>query len=177
MMISSPTSYVQRFLPLRLPKVCLAVTGSDPSELLEKAESLVRDNPFLELRLDYLSRPGMALPKIKSFFEIHPHAVVIATCRRASSGGKFRGSIPSQLDILGRAAAAGCQLVDVELQTAIKVKPEQLQKLRSRAALVLSLGNRGSSAGYSECGRAAHLRSRRSARANARHRDKSLRRI
>ncbi|HZE27099.1 MAG TPA: shikimate dehydrogenase [Terriglobales bacterium] len=121
-----------------MPRVCVAVTGSDAAELLEKAENLVRDNPFLEFRLDYLSRPGLALPKIKRFFEMFPHAVVIATCRRLVSGGKFRGSVVSQLDVLAKAAAAGCQLVDVELQTASKCKPEQLQKLRTRAALILS---------------------------------------
>src|SRR6266481_7922999 len=137
-MSSNPLSYVQRFLPLRLPRVCVAVTGSDAAELLEKAESLVRDNPFLEFRLDYLPRPSLVLPKIRSFFEIYPHAVVIATCRRTSSGGKFRGTVPAQLDVLAKSAAAGCQLVDVELQTASKVKPDQLQKLRTRAALILS---------------------------------------
>jgi 3-dehydroquinate dehydratase / shikimate dehydrogenase len=121
-----------------MPRVCVALTGADASELIAKAEGLVRDNPFLEFRLDYLPRPGLALPKIRTFFEMHPHAVVIATCRRAPSGGKFRGSVASQLEVLNKAAAAGCQLVDVELQTAAKCKPEQLQKLRSRAALVLS---------------------------------------
>ena len=137
-MSSSSLSHVQRFLPLRLPRVCVAVTGTDPSELLEKAEGLVRDNPFLEFRLDYLSKPAPALPKIKHFFEMYPHAVVIATCRRTASGGKFKGSIPAQLDLLGKAAAAGCQLVDVELQTARNCKPDQLQKLRTRASLILS---------------------------------------
>jgi len=121
-----------------MPRVCVAVTGSDPAELMEKADSLVRDNPFLEFRLDYLSKPGLALPKIKAFFEMQPQAVVIATCRRAASGGKFRGSVASQLELLSKAAAAGCQLLDVELQTAVKCKGEQLQKLRSKAALVLS---------------------------------------
>ena len=116
----------------------MAVTGSDPAELLDKAEGLVRDNPFMEFRLDYLPRPGLALPRIKSFFELYPHAVVIATCRRAASGGKFRGSIASQLEVLTKAVAAGCQLIDVELQTATKCKAEQLQKLRARAALILS---------------------------------------
>ena len=121
-----------------MPRVCVAVTGSDPAELLDKAEGLVRDNPFMEFRLDYLPRPGLALPRIKSFFELYPHAVVIATCRRAASGGKFRGSIASQLEVLTKAVAAGCQLIDVELQTATKCKAEQLQKLRARAALILS---------------------------------------
>jgi 3-dehydroquinate dehydratase/shikimate dehydrogenase len=136
-MISAP-GYMPRLLPLRLPRVCVAVIGSDPAELTDKAELLARDNPFLEFRLDYLSKPGLALPRVKRFMESYPGTVVIATCRRVASGGKFKGSIASQLDILSKASAAGCQLVDVELQTALKCKPEQLKKLRTRGALILS---------------------------------------
>jgi 3-dehydroquinate dehydratase/shikimate dehydrogenase len=116
----------------------VAVTGTDPNDLIDKAEALVRDNSFLEFRLDYLSKPALALPRVKRFMESYPGTVVIATCRRTASGGKFKGSIASQLDLLGKASASGCQLVDVELQTALKCKPEQLQKLRTRAALILS---------------------------------------
>src|ERR1700719_2851899 len=130
--------YAPRLLPLRLPRVCVAVTGSDPNEMAEKAELLARDNSFLEFRLDYLSKPVLALPRVKRFLESHPGTFVIATCRRVANGGKFRGSSASQLDVLGKAAVGGCQLVDVELQTASKCKPEQLQKLRTRAALILS---------------------------------------
>ena len=137
-MISAPKNYPPRILPLRLPRVCVAVAASDAAELTEKAEGLIRDNPFLEFRLDYLSKPALALPKIKHFLETHSGITIIATCRRVASGGKFRGSIASQLDILSKAAAAGCQLVDVELQTALKCKPDQLQKLRARAGLILS---------------------------------------
>src|SRR5208283_4770138 len=137
-MISAAKSYTPRLLPLRLPRVCVAVAASDPNELVEKAEGLIRDNPFLEFRLDYFSKPGLALPKVKHFLETHSGITVIATCRRVASGGKFRGSIASQLDILSKASAAGCQLVDVELQTAQKCKPEQLKKLRARANLILS---------------------------------------
>src|SRR2546428_4292963 len=116
--MSSAPTYAPRLLPLRMPRVCVAVTGADAGEMVEKAEGLVRDNPFLEFRLDYLPKPGLALPRIRSFFEMFPHAVVVATCRRAASGGKFRGSVASQLELLSKAASAGCQLVDVELQTA-----------------------------------------------------------
>ena len=137
-MTAAPNSYISRHLPLRLPRVCLAVTGADPVELIEKAEGLIRDNTFLEFRLDYLSRPALALPKIKRFTEYHPQVVAIATCRRKASGGRFRGSMASQLELLGKAAVAGCHLLDIELQTATKCKPEQLQRLRNRAALILS---------------------------------------
>jgi 3-dehydroquinate dehydratase/shikimate dehydrogenase len=136
--MSSAPSYTPRLLPLRLPRVCVAVTGADASEMMEKAETLVRDNPFLEFRLDYLPKPGLAIPKIKAFMESHPGTVVIATCRRTAAGGRFRGSMTSELDILAKASGSGCQLLDVELQTAIKAKPAQLQKLRGRSALILS---------------------------------------
>jgi 3-dehydroquinate dehydratase / shikimate dehydrogenase len=136
--MSSASPYTPRLLPLRLPRVCVAVTGSDPNELADKAELLARDNPFIEFRLDYLSKPALALPRIKRFIESHPGVVVIATCRRVASGGKFRGSIASQLEVLGKAATAGCQLVDVELQTATKCKPDQLKRLRAKAGLILS---------------------------------------
>src|SRR5271154_7111915 len=137
-MISAPKSYAPRLLPLRLPRVCGAAKSQDPGEMVEKAEALILDNSFLEFRLDYISKPALALPKVKQFLETHPGTMVIATCRRAASGGKFRGSIASQFDILSKASALGCQLVDVELSTALKCKPAQLQKLRGRSALILS---------------------------------------
>ena len=136
-MNSAPT-FSPRLLPLRLPRVCVAVIGTDANEMAEKAEGLMRDNSLLEFRLDYLAKPALGIPRIKRFLETHPGTVVVATCRRATSGGKFRGSVASQLDILEKAIAAGCQLVDVEIQTAAKCKPAQLQKLRARAGLILS---------------------------------------
>jgi 3-dehydroquinate dehydratase/shikimate dehydrogenase len=137
-MTAEDNHYGSRLLHLRLPRVCVAIAGADANEMLEKAEALARDNPFIELRLDYLPKPGLALGRIREFTESHPHVAVIATCRRVASGGKFRGPIPSQLEVLGKAADAGCQLVDVELQTAIRLKPAQIDKLRAKAALVLS---------------------------------------
>lgn len=136
--MSSGNNYIGKLLRLRLPKVCVPVTGTDAADLVEKAELLARDNPFLEFRLDYLSQPATALFKIKRFTEYYPQALVICTCRREASGGRFKGSIASQLEILTKAAAAGCQLVDLELQTVVRCKPEQLEKLCSRSALIIS---------------------------------------
>src|SRR5512142_1881580 len=99
-------AYRLRTLPLRLPRVCVAVIGADAAELLDKAELIIRDNPFCELRLDYLKNPASAFPRIRRFVEAHPEAVIIGTCRRAVNGGKFRGSVAAQLDILMKAAVA-----------------------------------------------------------------------
>jgi 3-dehydroquinate dehydratase/shikimate dehydrogenase len=93
--------------------------------MVEKAESLSRENPFVEFRLDYLSNPALALPGVKKFLEYHSHVLAIATCRRAANGGRFRGSVQAEVDILLKAATAGCQIVDLSLESAAKVKTEQ----------------------------------------------------
>ncbi|HSB75848.1 MAG TPA: shikimate dehydrogenase [Terriglobales bacterium] len=137
-MIAAQSSYVPRLLPLRMPRLCVAVAAADASEMLAKAESLARDNPLLELRLDYLPQPAAAFPKIKRLLELLPGTVLIATCRRAVNGGKFRGSVERQMGVLTKAAASGCQIVDLELQSALAARRADLQRLRTRAALLLS---------------------------------------
>jgi len=114
------------------------VVGEDPGKILERAESLVRDNSFMEFRLDYLTNPIAGLPKLKHFLDMHPEATVIATCRRALNGGKFKGSGSAQLEVLTKAAATGFQLVDIELQSAEALKPAQLADLKDRVGVILS---------------------------------------
>jgi len=135
---AAPNSYVPRILPLRLPRVCVSILGADPDEMLAKAESVVREDPFIEFRLDYLKHPAAAIPKIRDFLELHPGSILIATCRRTPGGGLFKGSVASEVDILLKAADAGCQLVDVELESAQVMRASDLDKLRARAGIVLS---------------------------------------
>jgi 3-dehydroquinate dehydratase / shikimate dehydrogenase len=134
--LSAPIA--SRLLPQRLPKVCLALGGDTVEDLLASAESMARDNPFLEFRLDYLKQPLAALPKIHRFLETHQYVIAVGTCRRAENGGKFKGSLASQLEVLTKAHAAGCQIVDLELQSALKAKPETIARLRNHAGLILS---------------------------------------
>jgi 3-dehydroquinate dehydratase / shikimate dehydrogenase len=135
---STPAS---RFVPMRLPKVCLALSGDTIEDMLELAEAMAHDNPFLEFRLDYLKQPLSALSKIRSFLETHHYATAIATCRRAENGGKFKGSLASQLDVLTKATVAGCQIVDLEIQSAVKSKAEAVARLRSLGRLLISFHN------------------------------------
>ena len=140
-MSTTAKTYAARIRRFRLPRLCVAVIGSDAASIVERAESLVRDNPFLEFRLDYLSQPLAGLPKLKNFLEMHPEATVIATCRRAVNGGKFRGSVAAQLAVLLKAADAGFQLVDLELQSVKALKPQELQELSDRVGLIISYHN------------------------------------
>ena len=140
-MRASASTYAARIRRFRLPRLCVAVIGSDASSITDRAESLVRDNPFLEFRLDYLSQPAAGLPKLKTFLEMHPEATVIATCRRAVNGGKFRGPVAAQLNVLLKAADSGFQLVDLELESAKALKPAELEELSNRAGLIISYHN------------------------------------
>jgi 3-dehydroquinate dehydratase / shikimate dehydrogenase len=132
------SKYMPRLLPLRLPRVCVAVVAATAAELFEKAEAVVRDNPFIELRLDYLRQPASAFQRMRHFVDYHPQALLIATCRRAASGGKFRRSVAAQVELLLKAAACGSQFLDLELESAAALKSKDLDRLRAAAAVILS---------------------------------------
>ncbi len=138
MALALSSTVAPRTLPQHLPRTCLALAADTIEEMLATAESMARDNPFLEFRLDYLKQPLAAVSKIDRFLETHQYVTAIGTCRRADNGGKFKGTVASQLEILTKAHAAGCQLVDLELQSAQSAKPEAVARLRSRVGLILS---------------------------------------
>jgi 3-dehydroquinate dehydratase/shikimate dehydrogenase len=128
-----------QFIRSRIGKVCVAIIGSTPAEMVEKAEEAARDNTFLEFRLDYLPKPLLALPKLKTFLYERSEITAVATCRRVAGGGKFKGTIAAELEVLEKAATAGCHLVDLELQTAEAIKQAQIDRLRGHgAALMIS---------------------------------------
>ena len=123
----------------RLGKVCVAIIGGSVNEMLETAANAVRETPFVEFRLDYLEKPALALPKIKQFLADNVAVTAIATCRRKENGGLFEGTVSAELDILHKAAVAGLQIVDLELQSAEALKRTDYAKLReSGAAVILS---------------------------------------
>jgi 3-dehydroquinate dehydratase/shikimate dehydrogenase len=120
-------------------KVCVAIAGATPGEMLGRAEEVARENPFLELRLDTLNKPQAVMAKLKPFLALHRHVIVIATCRRTEGGGDFVGEVFEQAEILEAAARAGCQLIDVELESAESMRTADWNRLRaSGAALLLS---------------------------------------
>ena len=133
------TALSPHFIRSRIGKVCVAIIGSTPAELVEKATAAVRENTFLEFRLDYLPTPLTALPKIKQFLSERSEITAVGTCRRVATGGKFKGTIAAELEVLEKAASSGFHLVDIELQTAEALKHGQLDKLRAHgAALIIS---------------------------------------
>jgi 3-dehydroquinate dehydratase/shikimate dehydrogenase len=138
-----PAPAVPRMRLTNLAKLCVAIQAASPAELIERAEAALTDSKFLEFRLDTLPKPASALPKVKEFLAAHRDTTVIATCRRKHFGGHFSGSLKAELEILMTAAEAGCQIVDLEVESAEEAAPKQLDQLRdglraSSTALLIS---------------------------------------
>jgi 3-dehydroquinate dehydratase / shikimate dehydrogenase len=128
-----------QFLRSRIGKVCVAIIGATPAEMLEKATAVVKETPFLEFRLDYLEKPLLALSKLKHFLSENTAVTAIATCRRAANGGKFAGNLAAEMEILTKAATSGFHIVDLELESTESLKKGELQKLRDTGvALIIS---------------------------------------
>ena len=136
--VPTPTAATQ-LLRTRIGKICVAIIGSTAAEMIEKANAVVKETPFLEFRLDYLEKPLAALPKFKQFFTDNTAATGVATCRRTANGGKFSGNLAAEMEILVKAAGAGFHIVDLELESVEAVKKGELQKLRETGvALIVS---------------------------------------
>jgi 3-dehydroquinate dehydratase/shikimate dehydrogenase len=123
--------------------MCIAIQASSPAELIERAMSGLQDANFLEFRLDTLPEPAEALGAVQEFLAANRDVIVIATCRRKPNGGSFAGPLSAELELLGKAAEAGCQIVDLEVESAEESSPAQLEAFRVRlreagAALLVS---------------------------------------
>lgn len=134
---SAPQSNAAQLLRSRISRVCVAIAADTPKELIEKAHDAVRENSFIEFRLDYLPQPDSAIPLIRKFLYELGEVTAIVTCRREPGGGKFKGSIEDELAVLEQASKAGCHLVDLEIETVEKLKAPDLARVRSWSAALL----------------------------------------
>jgi 3-dehydroquinate dehydratase/shikimate dehydrogenase len=63
---------------------------------------------------------------------------LIGTCRRGEAEGEFRGSVREQVELLYEIARAGCEWLDVEIETWRTLGEEERRKLRSVAKVMVS---------------------------------------
>jgi len=127
----------------RLGKLCVAIQGGSPAELWQRAAAVAEETKFVEFRLDTLPKPAAVLPGLQEFLASHRDLAAIATCRRKQFGGHFTGNLTAELEILLKAAEAGCSIVDLEVESAEEAKSSQLAKFRASlreagAALLIS---------------------------------------
>ncbi len=70
-----------------------------------------------ELRLDYLQDLDDLEGRLHQMLLRLHFPQIIATCRRTEAGGQFHGPVNTQLAMLRAAVRAGCQWVDVEIES------------------------------------------------------------
>ena len=131
----------------RIGRVAIALAAQRLPEMLLLAEKALAESHLLEFRLDALDKPAAAIAPLRRFLAQaraeHSDLLAIATCRRKAHGGSFRGSLKDELTLLTQAAAAGCAIVDLEIESAEQASAVQMQALRqslrqSGAALLIS---------------------------------------
>jgi 3-dehydroquinate dehydratase/shikimate dehydrogenase len=135
--MNNSTNIASHLLRSRIGKLCVAIVGTSPQEMVEKATEVLKETTFLEFRLDYLTKPALAIPSFKHFLAEHGAATAIATCRCKEYGGRFDGSKAAALDILLKAASAGFQLVDIELELIEKLPKATMNQLREAGAAII----------------------------------------
>ncbi len=128
-------------LPRSLPRICVALGLSTPSELSRAAEAEYKDgNTFFEFRLDYLRDPRSGINLIRSFHKRYPEVRILATCRGTQNNGRFEGAVEQQMAILQDAAKSGASLLDLEIESAERAK-SSLAPLCDSTPLIISYHN------------------------------------
>jgi 3-dehydroquinate dehydratase/shikimate dehydrogenase len=89
-----------------------------------------------ELRLDYLQDHSDLEAQLHQMLLRLHFPQTIATCRRIQAGGFFRGSIEQQMAILNAAVRAGCQWVDVEIESVSRGASSTLRQFRPAQVIV-----------------------------------------
>lgn len=124
-----------------LPRICVSLGVADVSQLERLAVAACDDGEdFLELRLDLLDNPESGVRVFRRIARRYPDVVLLATCRRISNGGTFRGSVEREIEILEDAVRAGAGIVDIEIETAEQA-PSMLKSFDKRARLLISYHN------------------------------------
>ncbi len=100
--------------------------------MLAQLAQALRRTHTVELRLDWLSSDSEIerfLRRLEARRSAHRNATLLATCRRLPAGGRYRGTIATQLVHLADAIRAGCAWYDLEIETARQCPSELIDVL------------------------------------------------
>lgn len=122
----------------RRGQICGVVAAATAADMARQLRRAIRQVRTIELRLDWLKNEAEIRRFLLWLGRQKSKATLIATCRRRLAGGRFTGSISKQLGLLARAAAAGCQWCDVEIETAQQSTPADLRRRLHPAMLIIS---------------------------------------
>lgn len=110
-------------------RICAVVAAERSRSMWKQLERALRQTRTVELRLDWLLTEKEMQAFLRRLATERPRATLIATCRRREAGGRFRGTIASQLLVLAEALRAGCGWCDLEIESSSQCPPELLEVL------------------------------------------------
>ena len=119
-------------------RICAVVAAATAGEAKRQFQLARHRARTVELRLDYLRTAGERAAFLRWLSPRRGWPTLIATCRTRRGGGRFRGSVEAELDILSQAVRAGCSWCDVEIETAERFEPGALKKALAPARLLIS---------------------------------------
>lgn len=120
--------------------LCGVVAARTAREAFSQMLRALRSTKTIELRLDWLAGSAERSRFVRSLkkSKIPRRATLIATCRARSAGGKFSGTPDDQLRALRSATDAGCQWIDLEIETVDAVPPFILMLYTAHVNRILS---------------------------------------
>src|ERR1700691_1549985 len=110
-------------------RICAVVAAERSRSMWKQLERALRQTRTVELRLDWLLTEKEMQAFLRRLATERPRATLIATCRRREAGGRFRGTIASQLLVLAEALRAGCGWCDLEIESSSQCPPELIDVL------------------------------------------------
>lgn len=118
------------------PRIFVSLAG--PSLKAIEAQALTINGPTVgfEFRLDFLLDLAGLEGQVRQLLARLHFPQTIATCRRAQAGGHFRGPVTEQVAALAAAVRAGCQWVDLEIETVARTGSSVLQRFRPAKVIV-----------------------------------------
>ena len=120
-------------------RICAVIAAKSSAEAQEQLSNALKLSGTVELRLDWLGGEGEIVHLLGWLAKQQFRADLIATCRRCVAGGKFRGTLATQIAILRMAVACGCTWADIEQETADRFPGGALRYLFGGARMLISL--------------------------------------
>jgi 3-dehydroquinate dehydratase/shikimate dehydrogenase len=119
-------------------KICAVVAAAGAESMWRQLVSAAKESRTIELRLDWLADDQEISRFLAKLAGKPPNATMLATCRRRSAGGRYRGSIAKQLVHLTDALRAGCAWYDLEVESASLCPPELLDVVLGQGRRLVS---------------------------------------
>src|SRR2546427_12148224 len=112
------------------PKYFVTLAATTLGGMESQAERVNSSLIGYEFRLDHLKESENLEHRLRQLAVRLRFPQMIATCRRKTAGGLFRGTVGEQVEILLSAVRAGCQWGDLEVESLDRLRLETLLEFR-----------------------------------------------